>query len=328
MGRRPLPALLVAAMSAALTVGLALVPATAGAAVRPGGPLTLATGAYFGALVNPDRSTPSSTPAEVTALETKIGRRLDIVGHFYTYDQAVGTTGERQDLADGRIPMITWGATSTRSINNGSQDAYIRQQAARIRDLGGTVFLRYFHEPEGNYRASMVQSAAAYINAWKRAQRLFREVGATNVVWVWATTAYSFRVDTTRDPRTFYPGDAFVDWIGADGYNFAPGKPGAQWNSFTTVFSRWYTWAAQRPRPLMAAEYGVMEDPRQPTRKAGWYDDMRAVVPRTFPLLQAVIAWSTTNTKEGNVYNWNVDSSTTSLDAWRAMADDPYFSTG
>jgi hypothetical protein len=68
-----------------------------------------------------------------------------------------------------------------------------------------------------------------------------------------------------------------------------------------------------------------MEDPSQPTRKAGWYDDMRTAVQTTFPLLQAVIAWSTINIKDGNVYNWNVDSSPASLTAWRAMANDPYF---
>jgi beta-mannanase len=317
--------LIVVVVSVAVAVGVALVPAPAGAATRPVGKLSPASGALFGALVNPNRSNPSSTPAEVTGLESEIGRKLAIVNHFYTYNQIVGTQGEVQDIAGGRIPMITWGATSTASINNGSQDAYIRQQATRIKNLGAPVFLRYFHEPEGDYRNTMVQSASAYITAWKRAQRLFREAGATNVVWVFCTTAYSFRVTPSRDPRTFYPGDAFVDWIGADGYNFAPGKPGAKWNSFTTIFNRWYTWAAQRPKPLMAAEYGVMEDPAIPNRKANWYNDMRNVVKTSFPLLQAVIAWSTENTKEGNVYNWNVDSSPQTLAAWKAMANDPYF---
>lgn len=331
MARTHLRTLIVAVVSAAVAVGLAVVPTPAGAADRPVGKLSPPSGAWFGALVNPDRSTPSSTPPEVNALENKVGAdyNLDIVNHFYTYAQSVGTTGEVEDLAAGRIPMITWGATSTRSINNGSRDAYIRAQATRIKNLGGPegklVFLRYFHEPEGDYRATMVESATAYINAWKRAQRLFAEVGATNAVWVFCTTAYSFRVTPSRNPRSFYPGDAFVDWIAADGYNFAPGKPGAKWNSFTTVFQPWYNWAAQRPKPLMAAEYGVMEDPSIPNRKASWYNDMRNVVKTTFPLLQAVIAWSTVNIKEGNTYNWNVDSSQQSLDAWSAMAHDPYF---
>jgi hypothetical protein len=322
---RPLRALLLAVLSALLTAGLVLVPAPAGAAVRPVGPLSPASGALFGALVNPNRSNPSSTPAEVAALETKIGRKLEIVNHFYTYQQAVGTQGEVQDIAGGRTPMITWGATDTRRIVSGLEDGWIRQQAIRIRDLGDRVFLRYFHEPEGDYRAAIVSSAADYIAAWKRARQIFADVGATNVVWVFCTTAFAFRVSTTRDPRSFYPGDAFVDWIGADGYNFAPVKPGAKWNSFTTVFSRWYAWAAQRPKPLMAAEYGVLEDPSVPGRKAAWYDDMRSVVKTTFPLLQAVIAWSTANTKEGRVYNWNVDSTSSALAAWTRMAKDPYF---
>ncbi len=326
MAARSLRILLVAVLSAVLTTGLVLVPTSAGAAVRPVGPLSPASGALFGALVNPNRSNPSSTPAEVSSLETRIGRTLDVVNHFYTYQQAVGTQGEVQDIAGGRTPMITWGATSTRRIVQGLEDGWIRQQAIRIRDLRAPVFLRYFHEPEGDYRAAMVSSAADYIASWKRARQIFANAGATNVVWVFCTTAYSFRVSTTRDPRTFYPGDAFVDWIGADGYNFAPVKPGAQWNSFSTVFSRWYAWAALRPKPLMAAEYGALEDPNVPGRKAAWFDNMRTTVQTSFPLLQAVIAWSTANTKDGRVYDWNVDSSASALAAWTRMAQDPYFS--
>jgi hypothetical protein len=325
MPRRSLRVVLVAALSALLTTGVVLVPTAAGAATRPIGPLSPTSGALFGALVNPNRSTPSSTPAEVTALEAEIGRKLEIVNHFYTYTEAVGTQGEVQDIAGGRTPMITWGATSTTRIKNGLEDSWIRAQAIRIRNLGAPVFLRYFHEPEGDYRNAMVSSAADYIASWKRARQIFATAGATNVVWVFCTTAYSFRVTTTRDPRTFYPGDAFVDWIGADGYNFAPVKPGAKWNSFTTVFNRWYSWAALRPKPLMAAEYGVLEDPSIPGRKAAWYDDMRSVVKTNFPLLQAVIAWSTANTKDGRVLNWNVDSSASALAAWSRMANDPYF---
>ncbi len=30
------------------------------------------------------------------------------------------------------------------------------------------------------------------------------------------------------------------------------------------------------PKPLMVAEYGVMEDAAVPNRKATWYDEMRA----------------------------------------------------
>jgi hypothetical protein len=328
MRRRRPRALLVVLLGILLTCAAVLAPTSAGAAVRPVGPLSPASGALFGALVNPNRATPSSTPAEVTALEGEIGRKLAIVNHFYTYKQAVGTQGEVQDLAGGRIPMITWGATDSVRIRNGLEDTWIKQQATRIKNLGGRVFLRYYHEPDGDYRKAMIHTPADYIAAWKHARTLFTQMGATNVVWVYCTTTYSFRVKTAVPPQNYYPGDAYVDWIAGDGYNFAPVKTGAKWNSFSTVFGKWYAWAAARPKPLMAAEYGVLEDPSIPLRKANWYTDMRTVVPTSFPLLQAVIAWSTENVKDGKTLNWNVDSSANSLSAWSGMANDPYFSAG
>ncbi len=122
------------------------------------------------------------TPAEVSALENKLGRRPKIVRHVYTHGQAVGTQGEVQDIAGGRIPLATLGATSTTSINNGLQDAYITAQATRLRNLGTPVLLRYFHEPEGAYRRTIVGFPTAYLIAWTHARPLFTVAGATNVV--------------------------------------------------------------------------------------------------------------------------------------------------
>lgn len=39
------------------------------------------------------------------------------------------------EIAGGRIPMITWGATSTASINSGNEDAFIKAQATRLKNL-------------------------------------------------------------------------------------------------------------------------------------------------------------------------------------------------
>ncbi|MGB9378273.1 MAG: glycosyl hydrolase [Mycobacteriales bacterium] len=308
---------------AALLTVLA-VPAEA-AVARPTGPLSRASGAWFGALVNPDRGTPSSTPAEVKVLEDKFGRKLDIVNHFYTYTQIVGTQGEVWDIAGGRTPMVTWGATDTNAINNGSQDAFITSQAQKLKQLNAPVFLRYYHEPEGAYRKNIVHTPADYIAAWKHARALFAGAGATNVIWMFTTTAFAFRTVPNPSAPAFYPGDANVDWIAADGYNFAPNKPGSTWLSFQTVLGKWYAWASTKPRPLMVSEYGVMEDSSIPNHKATWYKDMMASVKTNMPLVQGVVAWSTENVKNGAVFNWNVDSSTQSFDAWKAMGIDPYF---
>lgn len=55
-------------VAALATAGLALTATPARAVTRPTGPLALSSGAYFGGLINPNRSDPSSTPAEVTSL--------------------------------------------------------------------------------------------------------------------------------------------------------------------------------------------------------------------------------------------------------------------
>ena len=54
--------------------------------------------------------------------------------------------------------------------------------------------------------------------------RLFRAVGATNVHFVWTPMAYDFGAHAKVDAAGFYPGNAYVHWIGADAYNF----PGAR----------------------------------------------------------------------------------------------------
>ncbi len=89
------------------------------------------------------------------------------------------------------------------AINNGSQDACITAQATRLVNLGAPVILRYFHEPEGAYRRTIIGSPAAYIAAWKHARWLFTAAGATHVVWMFTTTAYPFWVVSTPSPQAF-----------------------------------------------------------------------------------------------------------------------------
>lgn len=73
----------------------------------------------------------------------------------------------------------------------------------------------------------------------------------------------------------------------------------------------------------MAAEYGVMEDPAVPGRKAKWYSDMEASVKANMPLLQGVVIWDTTNVKKRRNFNWDPTSSASALTAWKTFAHDP-----
>src|SRR5204863_5267335 len=130
-------------------------------------------------------------------------------------------------------------------------------------------FLRFFHEFDGDYRRPVVHSAADFIAAWRHVHDVFVAEGATNVAWVWCPTAWKF-ISRNPWPPHYYPGNRYVDWIAADGYNWYPARSGSTWRSFRAVFADFYAWASGKGKPIMVAENGVQEDPARRRRKANW----------------------------------------------------------
>ena len=90
------------------------------------GTLPAKRGVYIGTYSRPSGSGRAAEQASVAAQERFLGRKLDIVHWFYSWSSTFPTWRESANLASGRIPMISWGPTNTRSIVNGSQDRLIR----------------------------------------------------------------------------------------------------------------------------------------------------------------------------------------------------------
>jgi hypothetical protein len=242
-----------------------------------------------------------------------IGRKLSIDNHFRTWDNQYWRE-EAQDLAAGRIPMVTWGdwgRTSANEINTGSEDALIREKANAIEALNGPVLLRWAPEMAGgNYG-----SPQSYIDAWKRIRRLFAEEGASNAIWVWCPTAWSFETGAAAD---YYPGDDQVDWIAADGYNWYPAK--GPWKPLREIFQGFYRWGSATGKPLMIAATGTMEDPRRRWRKPRWFGDIVEFL-KGRPAIKAFVYLHARSPKG---YDFSVDTSRRSRRAFRRMARRPY----
>lgn len=276
--------------------------------------------------MNPDRNDGvNGGQAEILDREAALGRTYDIMDRFYPFTDAIPTSLESWDVSMGRIPMITWGAPSdTIELASGVHDVWLTQQADRLAAFGSPIFLRFFHEMDGGYRQTYVHSSQDFIAAWRHVHDLFVQRGATNVVWIWCPTSWSF-VTGSPWPPNYYPGDAYVDWIASDGYSWFP-APGTKWRTWTQIFQPFYDWASTANKPIMIAEYGVQEDPAIPGRKASWISDAQQVLQTQFPLIQAVLYFDIQMTKNGFTYAWPVDSSQGSLAAFAAMGADPYFS--
>ena len=93
--------------------------------------------------------------------------------------------------------------------------------ARTIKARGGNPMVAYNHEPEAHDRLTL-GSAADFIAAYRHVESIFDRQGATNVVWTWQMTAYSFRVAASSDQAAarWYPGDQWIDNVGADAYNW------------------------------------------------------------------------------------------------------------
>lgn len=274
-------------------------------------------GTLLGAWVAPDWSKPGAAQKAVVGFERRIGRKLAIDQHFYPWSKPYPTWRERADLDAGRIPLISWNGTDTTRIAAGAEDDLIRARAAAVHDLGRPILLRWFWEMDGHDAAVWVPSPASFVAAWRHIHELFAAAGATNVIWAWCPNAAAF---TSGKAPPYYPGDAYVDWICADGYNWAPGRPGDSWQSFADIFADFYAWAAPRGKPLMVAEFGAQE--RAPGEKARWIADAQRAVKERFPRIAALVYFN----EDRDGYDWRVETSPSAEAAFRDLARDPYFS--
>jgi len=278
------------------------------------------TGVLLGASTSPDIRSLAAEKSVVEELEQQIGRTLDIDHNFYTWDEPFPAETERWDLQGGRIPMISWNGrgVTTKTIAAGAYDDMIRQRAQQTKALGQPVLIRWFWEMDGRKKAEFAGTPEQYIAAWQHIVSIFRQEGADNVRWVWCPNASAF---DDGEAQEFYPGDDFVDWTCADGYNWAPGRAGDEWESFKEIFGGFYGWAALHNKPIMVGEFGVQE--RKPGDKAQWITEAQETIKTDFPLMRAIVYFSSNAD-----YDWRLSTSDSALQAFKQMANDPYFNLG
>ena len=105
---------------------------------------------------------------------------------------------------------------------------YLRQYASEAKAWGHPFFLRFASEMNGSWvswsERHSGNSAGQFVQAWRHVHDIFTSVGATNVTWVWCPNTENAYTTPLED---LYPGNAYVDWAGIDGYNFSTDLDGA-----------------------------------------------------------------------------------------------------
>ncbi len=286
-----------------------------------GGALTRATlvpvaGTRLGAWVAAGPTDDDAIRARLVAeRERRLGRRLDIVQDFHRFPDPFPTDFDRSVVASGRTLLLSWNGTDAEAILDGRSDPLLRARARAMRGLRAPVLLRFWWEMNTTAKARWAEPEQ-FVAAWRHVHQIFDEEGATNVAWVWCPTSEAFKAAGTAD--RYWPGADWVDWVAADGYNFAPAVPDAAYRSFPEIFAPFYRWALRRGKPTMIAEVGVLE--RRPGEKAAWVDDVVPALSARFPRIGAVVYFDTRRTVEGGVRDWRIDTSPASAAAFTRLA--------
>ena len=154
-------------------------------------------------------------------------------------------------------------------------------------------------------------TAADDVAAWRHVVTIFRQEGATNARWVWCPNVL---FASSAPFATTYPGEAWVDWVALDGYNWGTSQPWSAWQSLTEVFKPSHdALAALTAKPMMIAEVASAE---VGGNKANWLKrGLLTDLPKQLPRVRTIIWFN-----ENREMDWRVNSSPATLGAYRQVA--------
>jgi hypothetical protein len=255
-------------------------------------------GAYWG--IYSRRYGGGNVATTVTTWESKIGRQFDIVLMYYDFSGRNGPgqfpDAAMRSLGEDRILLFDWESRNFSTGANyrwadiaaGRYDAsVVVPQAQRIKAYGKKVMLGLDHEMDLSHAKH--GTAAEYKAAYKHLRSVFAAQGVNNVIWTWVTSGY---VGYGNGPlvKSFYPGDAYVDWIGYDPYNFYTCH-NSGWETFDQTVKGFYDWSAANGlgnKPLLIQEYGMKYG--SDTQSRQWYRDIDDVL-RKRTRIKALVRW-------------------------------------
>ncbi|MEV0847854.1 glycosyl hydrolase [Streptomyces sp. NPDC049954] len=177
---------------------------------------------YFGVALD-------GAPASVKPLDKfagQAGKKPNLVEFYSAWGDQYETRLAVNAWDYGALPFVAWEPfkRSLKQIGAGKDDTYIREYARSVKELNQPVAISFAHEMNGGWYPWGTKKATPqeFVKAWKHVHDVFADEGATQVIWVWSPNVVNPVPDVKLRP--YWPGDAYVDWVGVVGY-YATGGP-------------------------------------------------------------------------------------------------------
>ena len=243
----------------------------------------------------------------IVSLEDSLHARLPIISLYTAWGSKkneIFPLLKAQAIYDlGSIPMITWepwlddfdqalfdtkgentnkNKDGLQAIADGRFDAYIDKWAQDAKKFGAPFYLRFAHEMNDPYRypwGPQNNHPETFIAAWRHVADRFQKAGAKNVIWVWSPhPAYSY--------AEFYPGDAYVNWIGTTVINYGTVASWSQWWSFDDIFGKFYSNVSLYKKPIIITEFGSLAVGGD---RPAWFRQAFNALPQKYPAVKALV---------------------------------------
>ena len=212
----------------------------------------------------------------VTAFANATGSRPDLVmyysGWFVPFPAAFAATA----ASNGAVPLVQMDPDkiSVAKIAAGRYDGYLSAYAEAVRAYRHPVIISFGHEMNGTWSTWGYQNTSpkVFVAAWRHIVTLFRNLGASDVTWLWTVNI----IDDTQQgkipaPAPWWPGGSYVTWVGIDGYYLKP-----DWQ-FAPLFGPTIARVRALTRdPILIAETGATAAAGQPAKIADAFAGIHA----------------------------------------------------
>lgn len=293
---------------------------------------------YHGASL-PETWTESGLRAQVQGYQRVAGKRISVVTWFASAYEQGRLTSWRNNYAlpltrvrkAGAVSLIKFSVqdyafaqtgriASTRDIARGVYDAYFEEAAEAVRDFKDPVFISINHEMNGTwypfseaYPGSNV-TAQDYIAAWRRIVDVFRRKGANNAAFVWSPNV----PDVGPVPYTsYYPGDAYVDWVGVSFYSG---------NAVSNLQQIYRTYAPKKP--IFITEWATGEDKNRYfvgfPGEAQWIEQFFTSLEKNYPRVKA-ISWFQWDKRQQGESNYQLQRVPQQVQTYNVQIQNPRY---
>jgi Glycosyl hydrolase family 26 len=250
-------------------------------------------------------------PGNLATLESSAGVHASAASFYIGLGGTLDTAAVSSLQSAGTLPVIEIDSDKIplAEVADGAEDKVLAAYARQVAALHGPVAVDFDHEFNGAWFdwGYTHESAATFVAAWRHVVTVFRRSGAANVAWVWNPNVTA---SNTASLRPWYPGNAWVTWVGLDGYEFTPQA------TFGSVFGPTLGQVrAFTGKPVFIVETGAVASPERASQITGLFAGARKA-----GVIGLIWFDYDKNSATGAPHNWRIDNDPAALAAFRDAA--------